>query len=127
MTSTSLYAQSNGKAEKVHIVKQLLKKAQDSSSDPYLALLSYQASLFEHGMSPAELMMGRRLRTTLSYTAEQKKHKEVRRKQKQLQKRQKANYDKSSRSLVPLARYDTVRLKDSYNWGKTATILEEVR
>lgn len=70
--------------------------------------------------------MGLRLSTTLSYTAEQKKHKEVRQKQKQLQKRQKANYDKSSRSLVPLAKYDTVRLEDSYNWGKKATVLEEV-
>ena len=72
MTSSPLYAQSNGKAEKgVHIVKQLLKKAQESNSDPYLALLSYRASPLEHGMSPAELLMGRRLRTTIPYTAEQ--------------------------------------------------------
>ncbi|KAI3354718.1 hypothetical protein L3Q82_004511 [Scortum barcoo] len=38
VTSSPLYAQSNGKAEKgVHIVKQLLKKAKDSNSGPYLA------------------------------------------------------------------------------------------
>lgn len=105
MTSSPLYAQSNGKAEKgVHIVKQLLKKAQDSSSDPYLAL----SLPLEHGMSPAELLMGRRLRTMLLYTAEQKKHKEAKQKQKHLQKRQKANYDKSSRTLVPLARHDMI-------------------
>ena len=47
VTSSPLYAQSNGKAEKgVYILKQLLKKAADSSSDPYLALLSYRASPF---------------------------------------------------------------------------------
>lgn len=49
VTSSPLYPQSNGKAEKgVHIVKQFLKKAHDSNSDPYLALLSYPASPLEH-------------------------------------------------------------------------------
>uniref|UniRef100_A0A3Q2Q1F1 Integrase catalytic domain-containing protein n=1 Tax=Fundulus heteroclitus TaxID=8078 RepID=A0A3Q2Q1F1_FUNHE len=124
VTSSPLYAQSNGKAEKgVHIVKQLLKKAQESHSDPYLALLSYRASPLEHGLSPAEILMGRRLRTTLPYICEQKQ-KEV--KQKLLQKRQKANYDKSTKSLVPLARHDTVRVHDSNTWSKKATVLEEV-
>ena len=127
VTSSPLYAQSNGKAEKgVHIVKQLLKKAKDSNSDPYLALLSYRASPLEHGMSPAELLMGRRLRTTLPNIAKQKWHKEVRQKQKRLQKRQKVNYDKASRSLAPLARHDTVRLEDCNIWSKKATVLEEV-
>ncbi|KAE8291509.1 Retrovirus-related Pol polyprotein from transposon 17.6 Protease [Larimichthys crocea] len=126
VTSSPLYAQSNGKAEKgVHIVKQLLKKAQESHSDPYLALLSYRASPLEHGLSPAEILMGRRLRTTLPYTSEQKQ-KEVKQKLKDLQKRQKANYDKSTKSLVPLARHDTVRIHDSSTWSKKATVLEEV-
>lgn len=126
MTSTPLYAQSNGKAEKgVHIVKQLLKKAQESHSDPYLALLSYRASPLEHGLSPAEILMGRRLRTTLPYTSEQKQQ-EVKEKQRHLQKRQKANYDKSTKSLVPLTRHDTVRIHDSNTWSQKATVLEEV-
>ncbi|XP_049342057.1 uncharacterized protein LOC125806165 [Astyanax mexicanus] len=73
VTSSPLYAQSNGKAEKgVHIVKQLLKKAKDCNADPYLALLSYRASPLEHGMSPAELLMRRKLRTTLPHIAGQK-------------------------------------------------------
>ena len=70
MTSSPLYAQSNGKAEKgVHIVKQLLKKAQDS-----IEIEIYLYWVIEHhqwNMSPAELLMGRRLRTTIPYTAEQ--------------------------------------------------------
>lgn len=111
VTSSPLFAQSNGKAEKgVHIVKQLLKKARDGNTDPYLVLLSYRASPLKHGKSPAELLMGRRLCTTLPYIAQQKTHKDLRQKLSNLQKRQKANYDKSSRSLVPLARCDTVRV-----------------
>ncbi len=40
VASSPPYAQSNWKAEKgVHIFKQLLKKAADSHSDPYFALL----------------------------------------------------------------------------------------
>lgn len=127
VTSSPLFAQSNGKAEKgVHIVKQLLRKAQDSGSDPYLALLSYRASPLEHGKSPAELLMGRRLRTTLPYTAQQRKHPEVRKKLKNLQKRQEVHYDKSSRSLTPLVRHDTVRVGESNIWSRKATVLEGV-
>ena len=126
VTSSPLYAQSNGKAEKgVDIVKKLLKKARESGSDPYLALLSYRASPLEHGMSPAELLMGRRLRTTLPYTAKQKKN-IMRQKQQSLQNRQKANYDKVSKSLVSLSPHDTVRLQESKYWNKKATVLEEV-
>lgn len=66
VTLSPLYAQSNGKAEKgVHIIKQLLKKTQISNSATYLELLSilsYRTSPLEHGMSPAELLMGWRLR-----------------------------------------------------------------
>ena len=127
VTSSPLYAQSNGKSEKgVHIVKNLLKKAQESGSDPYLALLSYRASPLEHGMSPAELLMGRRLRTTLPHTEKQKKNNIMRQKQKSLQNRQKANYDKASKCLLPLSKHDTVRVEDSNYWSKKATVLKEV-
>lgn len=128
VTSSPLYPQSNGKAEKgVHIVKLLLKKAVDSQSDPYLALLNYRASPLEHGVSPAEILMGRRLQTTLPCLATQNKRKYLKRKQKHLKLRQKANYDKASKSLEPLSNNDTVRLEDSNTWTKKATVLEEVK
>ena len=60
VTSSPLYPQANGPAEKgVHILKRLLKKARNSKTDPYLALLSYRASNLECGASPAELLMRR--------------------------------------------------------------------
>lgn len=126
VTSSPLYPQSNGKAEKgVHIVKLLLKKAVDSQSDPYLALLNYHATSLEHGVSPAEILMGRRLRTTLPFLATLNKNKYLKRKQKHLKQRQKDNYDKA-KSLEPLSNNDTVRLEDCSTWTKRATVLEEV-
>ncbi|KAI7789577.1 hypothetical protein IRJ41_019347 [Triplophysa rosa] len=127
VTSSPLYPQSNGKAEKgVHIVKQLLKKAASRKGDPYLALLNYLASPLEHGMSPAEILMGRKLRTTLPYVTKQNKNRAWRKKQICLKQKQKAIYDKTSRSLRPLATKDTVRLENNNTWNKRATVLEAV-
>uniref|UniRef100_A0A3B4CLW2 Integrase catalytic domain-containing protein n=1 Tax=Pygocentrus nattereri TaxID=42514 RepID=A0A3B4CLW2_PYGNA len=111
VTSSPLYAQSNGKAEKgVHIVKRLLKKAKDSNADPYLALLSYQASPLEHGMSPAELLMRRKLRTTLPYSAGHKQNRNLKQKLERLRRRQKENYDKSQ-THPPVLRRSACRVK----------------
>ncbi|GAA6111759.1 uncharacterized protein K02A2.6-like [Tachysurus ichikawai] len=66
ITSSPLYPQSNGLAEKgVQIVKRLLKKATETGSDPYLAILNYRASPLENGLSPAEMLTNRKLRTKL--------------------------------------------------------------
>ena len=44
----------------------MIKKAED----PYLALLSYRSASLEHGHSPAELLFGRSLLTTIPTTQE---------------------------------------------------------
>lgn len=131
VTSSPHYPQSNGQAEKgVHILKQLLKKATDSTSDPYLALLSYRASPLQCGLSPAELLMNRKLRTTLpsypNYNVKRKTHAKLAKRQQQLKIRQKTFYDTSAKSLPVLARNDSVRIEDPDGWNTKGTVLQEV-
>lgn len=62
ITSSPHFPQSNGFIEAtVKIAKLHIKK----NGDPYKALLEYRASPLSNGYSPAELLMGRRIRTTL--------------------------------------------------------------
>uniref|UniRef100_A0A3Q2YZ04 Integrase catalytic domain-containing protein n=1 Tax=Hippocampus comes TaxID=109280 RepID=A0A3Q2YZ04_HIPCM len=127
ITSSPLHAQANGKAEKgVHIVKQLLKKATDSRSDPYLALLSYRTAPLECGQSPAELLMNRKLRTTLPCNSETRQNKDIQSKMDYLKSKQKQRYDKATKTLPPLVKDDVVRIQDQKMWNKKATVLKEV-
>lgn len=62
VTSSPKHPQGNAEAKRaIQTVKYLLKKGKD----PYQALLAYRATPLSNGYSPAELLMGRRLRTTL--------------------------------------------------------------
>ena len=62
LTSSPYHPQGNGEAERaVKTIKSLLKKTGDS----YLALLAYRSTPLEIGYSPSELLMGRRLRSTV--------------------------------------------------------------
>ena len=66
VTSSPGYAQSNGHVERaVRTIKGMLKK----SKDPYLAVLSYRATPHPWcGRNPAELCMGRNIRSTVPQT-----------------------------------------------------------
>ena len=63
ITTSPYYPQANGLAERtVKTVKTLL----ENSSDPYRALLSYRATPIHWcALSPAELLMGRTIRTNM--------------------------------------------------------------
>ena len=66
ITSSPGYPQSNGQSERtVQTVKAMLEKA----ADPYKALLSYRNTpLEEVNLSPSQMLMGRRLRTSIPVT-----------------------------------------------------------
>lgn len=71
LTSSPRFPQSNGEAERAvpFTVKNLLEKGED----PYIALLAYRTTPLQIGFSPAELLMSRRLRTTIPTTRELRK------------------------------------------------------
>src|SRR4029434_630538 len=63
VTSSPRYPQSNGEAERaVRTVKQILSKNQDHQK----ALLAYRTTPLAHGVSPAELLIGRKLKYTVT-------------------------------------------------------------
>ncbi|UYV80674.1 K02A2.6-like, partial [Cordylochernes scorpioides] len=66
ITSSPKHPQSNGQAEAaVKIVKNLMKK----NKDPVLALMEYRATPLANGLSPAELLFGRKIRTMVLCTS----------------------------------------------------------
>ena len=70
ITSSPHYPQSNGAAERaVKTVKHMLTNCQMSGDDPYLAMLHYRTASLSSGLSPAQLMFGRQLRSTLPVAA----------------------------------------------------------
>jgi len=117
VTSSPYFPQSNGEAEKaVGTIKTLLKK----EGDPYLALLAYRSTPLAVGYSPAELLMSRRLRSSVPMTRQQRKpeipdSKVVRERDKQLKSNQKKNFDShhGAREMEPLSTGQLVWLPDS--------------
>lgn len=67
VTSSPLYPQSNGKVENaVKTAKRLMKKASHAGKDAHLAILDFRNTPAEGvGLSPAQVMFGRRTRTLL--------------------------------------------------------------
>ena len=104
VTSSPTYPQSNGEAERaVRTMKDMWKK----SSDPFLALLAYRSTPLECGSSPAELLMGRQLRSRVPTSNILRPHREpseFRAANKKLKERQRRNYNRRhrARSLPPL-------------------------
>lgn len=124
VTSSPRYPQANGEVERmVQTIKSLIKK----SSDPYLALLDYRDTPGPLGKSPAELLMGRRLRTTIPLHPSKLEPKivnqnRVRQKDRAARAKQKQNFDRrhAARGLPPLRPGDQVWVKDC---KEAATVL----
>ena len=108
-TSSPLYPQSNGMAEKaVQTVKALIKKAIHDKRDPYIALLDYRNTPVSDNLgSPSQRLMGRRTRTLIPTVDKLLRPKTISPTlvHKELQKRkdkQKYYYDKHTKPLSKL-------------------------
>ena len=100
LTSSPLYPQSNGQAERgVQTVKGLLKEV----DDPYMALLNYRTTPFPWcNLSPAELSIGRQLRFNLPQIKDKQRPawpylKEFCKQNELFKQRQKADFDRRHR------------------------------
>ena len=126
ITSSPGHPSGNREAERaVRTVKQLLKGAKD----PYLALLSYRSSPIKNGYSPAELLMGRKLRTTVPMIPANLLRKTpnmeaVQQFEQESRQKLKANFDKryAAKQLPELERGDEVYVPDR---NETATVIEK--
>ena len=107
VTSSPHFAQSNGLAERtVQTVKRLLRE----SGDPNMAMLTYRSTPFPWcKLSPAELLMGRRLRGNMPLTRKQlipewTYMEDFKLQNKRFKERQKKNYDHRHRvcNIPPL-------------------------
>ncbi len=121
-TSSPKFPQSNGMAEAaVKIVKMLFKKNEDAQK----ALMEYRATPLENGYSPAELLMGRKIRTTVPSNPVNLQPKTVdpvvlSKREEKRKERMKSNYDKryGARGLDELVPGETVWIIDMKTWGR---------
>lgn len=124
ITSSPGHASGNGAAERaVRTIKDLMK----GSGDLYLSLLNYRATPLANGYSPAELLMSRKLRTTLPATTvhlQSKAPDQDRFNRCELSQRikQKTNFDRAhvATSLSTLPTGQEVWLPDRQQFGSVA-------
>ena len=121
-SSSPEYPKSNGFVERhIQTVKKMLKKANESDQDPYLALLYLNTAPDKDGHSPASIMFGRNTRTTLPSHVKPPSMNHV-----TTNKKMKEQYDRKSRDLSSLEPNTTVRIysknKDG-NWKKKGMVL----
>ena len=131
-TSSPHYPSSNGLAEaSVKVVKHILLKCQENGDDFYKSLQAYRATPLECGMSPAQLLFQRRIKTSLpihhSLLKVEKGHEIINNKLK-AKESVKTKFDRHTRpttSFVPGARV-CVRNPQTGRWDTPAEIVCEV-
>jgi hypothetical protein len=115
-TSSPEYPRSNGQVERcIQTFKLLLKKAEESRTDPHIALLNYRAApLSGSDKSPAQLFLNRQLRTKLPVVVNKLVPTHSKTARGQLigrQQQQMAYHDRRVHDLPPLKPGDVVRIK----------------
>ena len=110
--------------------KKLLKKAYEDKKDPYLAILELRNTPIPGvGLSPTQLLMGRRTRSIISIkskllTPMTYNTKEIHGALETIQQIQKEYFDRSSKALKPLEPGDTIRMQQG-NTCEPAVLVEE--
>lgn len=133
VTSSPKFSQSNGGVERaVQTAKRLIKKNKDE--DIFLALLAYRTSPLEHGFSPSELLMNRKLRSTLPILPSKleetcNSRSEFLQKEKQLKNKLEYNYNKrhNAKNMETLNIGDSVWVVDIRKYGRIIEICDEPR
>ena len=114
ITSTPGYPQSNGLAEKtVQTIKRILDKAKADGGNALLSILEYRSTPVDGTASPAQLLMGRQLRSVLPATDQQLKPRPIndntfQSRRRHLQHRQKRYYDQTAHLLPPVKTGDQI-------------------
>ena len=132
ITSSPYYPQSNGEAERaVQEAKKILKQA-----DPFLALMTYRATpTTATGYSPAELAMGRKIRTIIPTLPSNLEPKIIRRSDFQGKEEERKRYNEKyfnrrhgSRNMSTLEPGTKVlqKLDHERQWGNPATVIKKV-
>ena len=115
-TSSPTYAQSNGLAERyVQTIKNLLIKALETGEDPYIALLAYRSTPRHDMKSPAEILMGRKLKTRLPMITDSAQT-DTKQTIKIRSENEKTYYDKRAKPLQPLHSGQSVRIRRNSAW-----------
>ena len=120
-TTSPIYPQSNGLAERnVQTMKQLLRKAMHQGTDPYLALLDFRASpITGLKVSPAELLMGRKLKTKLPSVEtllQPMQNDGIVSQLGKRQQQQKKYYDRGAREAPEVHPGDIIRVQRGHQW-----------
>ena len=122
-TSSLNYPQSNGKVENaVKTAKNLMKKAMDSQSDPYLALLAWRNTPSESvNSSPAQRIFGRRTKIRIPTSVQLLKpqlYVDVEQKLRKNKAKQSFYYDRGSKELNDLQPGDVIRIQPPRGIGR---------
>ncbi|KAG8174308.1 hypothetical protein JTE90_010934 [Oedothorax gibbosus] len=130
VTSSPCFPQSNGMVERsIETLKGILFKVHQSQGDPNLALIEYNNTPKQNLPSPAEMLMGRVLRslTPVKNILLKPKFPTTKTLQmlKQQQREQKGKYDKKSSSLKPLNVNQKVYVQMAHRNWSPAIVIEE--
>ena len=118
--SSPRYAKSHGFIERqIRYIKPIIKKCIASSCDVYLALLNVRATPLDSTLpSPAGLMFGRQISTTLPNYQHLAVNDDIRDYFRKLSHQQKSHHDNVSKELAPLMTNQSVRIyyPDKNRW-----------